>query len=182
MRQSAESGKFDPFPCKPNSLNFHVQFTQRPRSSGRFMDMSLQIDGVALNFKELRSYRQTSTDYFTASLPANNIFDVPGPVTSCLVPHCDGIQSNRPETSGAVMGQRLHGSATTTHAIRAGKERSKATAQRASRSARPQPKTVAKSRKRAFATMCPMGPKAPAIDGLSILRRRAIVVAFRKHT
>ena len=39
--------------------------------------MSLQIDGVALDLKELRSYRQTSTDYFTATLPANNIFGIP---------------------------------------------------------------------------------------------------------
>jgi hypothetical protein len=44
--------------------------------------MSLQIDGVALNPKELQSYRQTSTSFFTASLPANNIFGIPVPVTS----------------------------------------------------------------------------------------------------
>jgi hypothetical protein len=44
--------------------------------------MSLQIDGVALNIQQLRAYRQTSNSYFTATLPANNIFGVPGPVSS----------------------------------------------------------------------------------------------------
>jgi transposase-like protein len=64
------------------------------------------------------------------------------------------------------MGQVLHGSATTTHAIRAAIQRSKATAKELAERHGINPKTVAKWKKRAFVHDAPMGPKDPAL-GLS---------------
>jgi len=79
------------------------------------------------------------------------------------------------------MGQVLHGSATTTHAIRAAIQRSKATAKALAERHGLNPKTVAKWKKRTFVHDAPMGPKAPRSTVLSI-EEEAIVVAFRKHT
>ena len=79
------------------------------------------------------------------------------------------------------MGQILHGSATTTHAIRAAIQRSKATAKELAERHGLNPKTVAKWKKRTFVHDAPMGPKAPRSTVLSI-EEEAIVVAFRKHT
>ena len=79
------------------------------------------------------------------------------------------------------MGQVLHGSATTTHAIRAAIQRSKATAKALAERHGINPKTVAKWRKRAFVHDAPMGPKAPRSTVLTV-EEEAIVVAFRKHT
>ena len=59
------------------------------------------------------------------------------------------------------MGQVLHGSATTTYAIRAAIQRSKASIQALSERHGINPKTVAKWRKRASPEDCPMGPKVP---------------------
>src|SRR6516165_1559667 len=79
------------------------------------------------------------------------------------------------------MGQVLHGSATTTHAIRAAIQRSKATAKALAERHGINPKTVAKWKKRAFVHDAPMGPKDPRSTVLTV-EDEAIAVAFRKHT
>ena len=79
------------------------------------------------------------------------------------------------------MGQVLHGGATTTHAIRAAIQRSKATAKELAERHGINPKTVAKWKKRAFVHDAPMGPKAPRSTVLTV-EDEAIAVAFRKHT
>jgi hypothetical protein len=79
------------------------------------------------------------------------------------------------------MGQILHGSATTTHAVRAAIQRSKAPLKELAAQYGLNHKTVAKWRKRAFVNDVPMGPKAPRSTVLSP-GEEAIVVAFRKHT
>jgi transposase-like protein len=57
------------------------------------------------------------------------------------------------------MGQILHGSARTTHAIRAAIQRSKAPLKELAAQHGLNPKTVAKWRKRVFVHDAPMGPK-----------------------
>jgi len=79
------------------------------------------------------------------------------------------------------MGQVLHGSATTTHAIRAAIQRSKATAKELAERHGINPKTVAKWKKRPFVHDAPMGPKAPRSTVLAV-EEEAVAVAFRKHT
>ena len=59
------------------------------------------------------------------------------------------------------MGQILHGSATTTHAIRAAIQRSQATAKELAERHGLNPKTVAKWKKRTFVHDAPMRSKAP---------------------
>jgi transposase-like protein len=79
------------------------------------------------------------------------------------------------------MGQILHGSAKTTHAIRAAIQRSKASIQELANRYDLKPKTVMKWRKRAFLYDAPMGPKVPRSTVLSA-EEEALAVAFRKHT
>ena len=79
------------------------------------------------------------------------------------------------------MGQILHGSATTTQAIRAAIQRSKASLQELAQKHGLNRKTVAKWRKRSFLHDAPMGPKAPRSTVLTP-EEEAMVVAFRKHT
>src|SRR5512143_2760610 len=79
------------------------------------------------------------------------------------------------------MGQVLHGSATTTHAIRAAIQRSKAPLKELAAQYGLNRKTVSKWRKRAFLNDAPMGPKTPRSTVLSP-EEEAIIVAFRKHT
>ena len=79
------------------------------------------------------------------------------------------------------MGQVLHGSATTTHAIRAAIQRSKATAKALAERHGINPKTVVKWKKRAFVHDAPMGPKDPRSTVLTA-EEEAIAVAFRRHT
>ena len=79
------------------------------------------------------------------------------------------------------MGQVLHGSATTTHAIRAAIQRSKAPLKELAAKHGLNRKTVAKWRKRSFLHDAPMGPKAPRSTVLTA-EEEAMVVAFRKHT
>ena len=57
------------------------------------------------------------------------------------------------------MGQILHGSVTTTRAIRAAIQRSKASAKTLAERHGINPRTVAKWRKRTFVHDAPMGPK-----------------------
>jgi transposase InsO family protein len=79
------------------------------------------------------------------------------------------------------MGQILHGSAKTTHAVRAAIQRSKATAKELAERYDLNAKTVAKWRKRDFVEDAPMGPKAPRSTTLTP-EEEAIAVAFRRHT
>lgn len=78
------------------------------------------------------------------------------------------------------MGQILHGCATTTHAVRAAIQRSKAPLKDLAARHGLNPKTVAKWRKRAFVQDAPMGPKSPRSTVLTA-EEEAIIVAFRKH-
>jgi transposase-like protein len=79
------------------------------------------------------------------------------------------------------MGQVLHGSATTTHAIRAAIQRSKAPLKELAARYGLNRKTVAKWRKRSFLHDAPMGPKAPCSTVLAA-EEAAAAIAFRKHT
>lgn len=79
------------------------------------------------------------------------------------------------------MGQILHGSATTTHAVRAAIQRSQAAVKELAGQYGLDPKTVAKWKKRAFVHDAPMGPKQVRSSVLT-LDEEAIAVAFRKHT
>jgi transposase InsO family protein len=79
------------------------------------------------------------------------------------------------------MGQILHGSATTTHAIRGAIQRSKAPLKELAARHSLNPKTVAKWRKRTFVHDAPMGPKSPRSTVLTA-EEEAAVVAFRRHT
>ena len=79
------------------------------------------------------------------------------------------------------MGQILHGSATTTHAVRATIQRSQASAAELSRTYGINPKTVLKWRKRATVEDRKTGPKEPHSTVLSN-DEEAIIVAFRRHT
>ena len=79
------------------------------------------------------------------------------------------------------MGQVLHGSATTTHAVRAAIQRSKAPLKELAERYGLNQKTVAKWRKRAFVHDAPMGPKTARSSVLTI-EEEAMIVAFRKHT
>jgi len=63
------------------------------------------------------------------------------------------------------MGQVRHGSATTTHAVRAAIQRSQASLATLSRELGINPKTVAKWRKRATVEDLKTGPKAPHFGG-----------------
>jgi transposase InsO family protein len=79
------------------------------------------------------------------------------------------------------VGQVLHGSATTTHAIRAAIQRSKASLEALSKRYGINPKTVAKWRRRANIEDRPMGPKVPRSTVLSA-DEEILIVAFRRHT
>src|SRR3954463_1358016 len=79
------------------------------------------------------------------------------------------------------MGQVLHGSATTTHAIRAAIQRSKAPLKELAARHGLNQKTVAKWRKRSFLDDAPMGPKVPRSTVLTA-EEEATAVAFRRHT
>jgi len=79
------------------------------------------------------------------------------------------------------MGQILHGSATTTHAIRAAIQRSKAPLKDLAVQHGLNQKTVSKWRKRTFVHDAPMGPKIVRSTVLTA-EEEATVVAFRKHT
>lgn len=79
------------------------------------------------------------------------------------------------------MGQILHGSATTTHAIRAAIQRSCALYAALSRELGITVKTVAKWRKRRTVEDVRMGPKEAHSTILSV-EEDAVIVAFRRHT
>ena len=79
------------------------------------------------------------------------------------------------------MGQIRHGSATTTHAVRAAIRRSQALLSELSRELGINPKTVAKWRKRSSVEDQKTGSKEPRSTVLSE-GEEAIIVAFRRHT
>jgi hypothetical protein len=68
----------------------------------------------------------------------------------CPIPECGGIRHADFHIPGGTMGQVLHGSATTTHAIRTAIQRSKASLKNLAARYGLNQKTVAKWRKRAF--------------------------------
>ena len=79
------------------------------------------------------------------------------------------------------MGQVLHGSATTTEAIRRAIQHSQESLRALAKRHGINPKTVAKWKKRSSVADLPTGPKGPKSTVLSITDE-AIVVAFRRHT
>jgi len=79
------------------------------------------------------------------------------------------------------MGQILHGSATTTEAVRRAIQNSQASLRELASRHGINPKTVAKWRKRGSAHDAPMGPKEPRSSVLT-KEEEALIVAFRKHT
>ena len=79
------------------------------------------------------------------------------------------------------MGQILHGSATTTEAIRRAIQNSQESLRSLSRRYGINQKTVAKWKKRSFVSDLATGPKDPKSTVLSI-EDEAIIVAFRRHT
>ena len=79
------------------------------------------------------------------------------------------------------MGQVLHGSATTTEAVRRAIQHSQKSLRALARRYGINPKTVAKWKKRTSVADRPTGPKDAKSTVLSI-EEEAIVVAFRRHT
>ena len=79
------------------------------------------------------------------------------------------------------MGQVLHGSATTTEAIRRAIQHSQESLRTLAKRHGINQKTVAKWKNRASVADLPTGPKQPTSTVLSI-EEEAIIVAFRKHT
>ena len=79
------------------------------------------------------------------------------------------------------MGQVLHGSATTTEAVRRAIQASQASVRTLARRYGISPTTVQKWRKRTTATDAPMGPKQPRSTVLTPLEEEAII-AFRRLT
>jgi len=79
------------------------------------------------------------------------------------------------------MGQILHGSATTTEAVRRAIQHSQASLAALAKRYDLNPKTVAKWKKRRYVHDTPMGPKQPRSTVLT-QEQEAMIVAFRKHT
>ncbi len=79
------------------------------------------------------------------------------------------------------MGQVLHGSATTTEAVRRAIQNSQESLRVLANRYGINPKTVAKWKKRASVKDLPTGPKQPHSSVLSV-EEEAIIVAFRRHT
>lgn len=100
---------------------------------------------------------------------------------SVFSPAVWGKQSSWPSIPGGIMGQILHGRATTTHAIRAAIRRSKAPLKELATRYGLNPKKVAKWRNRSFLDDAPMGPKTPRSTVLAP-EEKAMAVAFRQHT
>ena len=79
------------------------------------------------------------------------------------------------------MGQVLHGSATTTEAVRRAIQRSQESVRALARRHGISPTTVQKWKKRETTADAPMGPKEARSTVLT-LEQEAIIVAFRRHT
>ena len=78
------------------------------------------------------------------------------------------------------MGQVLHGSATTTEAVRRAIQHSQASLRALAKRYGVNPKTIAKWRARTSVCDRPTGPKKPKSTVLSV-EKEAVVVAFRRH-
>ncbi|MCC7045578.1 MAG: IS481 family transposase, partial [Alphaproteobacteria bacterium] len=79
------------------------------------------------------------------------------------------------------MGQVLHGSATTTKAVRRAIQHRQESLRTLAGRYGINPKTVARWKKRASAADLPTGPREPRSTVLSI-EEEAVIVAFRRHT
>ena len=79
------------------------------------------------------------------------------------------------------MGQVLHGSATTTEAVRRAIQHSQESLRTLSKRFGINQKTVAKWRKRSSVADLPTGPKEPRSTVLSV-EEEAVIVAFRRYT
>src|ERR1700749_2616664 len=79
------------------------------------------------------------------------------------------------------MGQVLHGSATTTEAVRRAIQHSQESLRTLAKRYGINQKTVVKWKRRSFVADLPTGPREPRSSVLSI-EDEAIIVAFRKHT
>ena len=79
------------------------------------------------------------------------------------------------------MGQVLHGSATTTEAVRRAIQHSQESLRTLAKRYGINPKTVAKWKKRGSVADLPTGPREPGSTVLSI-EDEAIIVVFRQHT
>ena len=79
------------------------------------------------------------------------------------------------------MGQILHGSATTTEAVRRAIQHSQESLRGLAKRYGVNPKTVAKWKARSSVSDLPTGPKQPRSTVLSA-EEEAVVVAFRRHT
>ena len=82
---------------------------------------------------------------------------------------------------GGTMGQVLHGSATTTEAIRRAIQNSQASLRALSRRYGINQKTVAKWKRRSSVSDLPTGP-ADVKSSVLLIEEEAIIVAFRRHT
>ena len=79
------------------------------------------------------------------------------------------------------MGQILHGSATTTEAVRRAIQHSQESLRALAKRYGVNPKTIAKWRARTSVCDRPTGPKKPKSTVLSV-EEEAVVIAFRRHT
>ena len=79
------------------------------------------------------------------------------------------------------MGQILHGSATTTEAVRRAIQHSQESLRALARRHGVNPKTIAKWKGRTSVADLPTGPKEPRSTVLTV-EEEAVVVAFRRHT
>src|ERR1700722_15370408 len=79
------------------------------------------------------------------------------------------------------MGQVLHGSATTTEAVRRAIQHSQESLRALAKRYGVNPKTIAKWKARTSVSDLPTGPKAPRSTGLSV-EEEAVVIVFGRHT
>ena len=79
------------------------------------------------------------------------------------------------------MGQVLHGSATTTEAVRRAIQHSQESLRALAQRYGINQKTVAKWKRRTSVSDVPTGPKTPTSTVLTI-EEEAVIVAFRRHT
>lgn len=100
--------------------------------------------------------------------------EIATPAALGLVPQCDGV-SLSPLERDALLGQVLHGSAKTTHAVRAELQRSQASSAELARRFGINEKTVRKWRSRRTVVDEPMGPKERHSSTLSAIEEAAIV-------
>src|SRR5919107_813187 len=86
-----------------------------------------------------------------------------------------------PRGAGGTMGQLLHGSATTTEAVRRAIQARQESVRAAAKRFGVSPTTVQKWRKRRTTADARMGPKAIRSTVLTV-EEEAVIVAFRRHT